>query len=328
MYSFSFFCCKLATIFFVVLGHIPELAGCGSEAQEFKGTREMLLNRDGSLTIECIICFPNNKLNDTRCLDDAPNTYYPCTTTCAKLFFSGGGKMPISLDVFVLVPILWLPFMVYSNNEVARMIDGVWQRRSIVASSTGKNSQSVHTSARVGLSTTGHGYSAIANLAHAVFLLCGAAHLYFLLKSWIATGHFGYVVDAPPGNMLIGDLSLDLGDVLQEPLDEAGRYVTWSVIVLNLLTLSRFLYEKLRCFVNAPRSVSEPLQMLLADTENGSQVAVAGHPDRDIVPVLCYFKCGRLPTQGHDTCCRACAIAGGHLSPMAHDRNCTGHGSE
>jgi hypothetical protein len=132
MYSMSFMCCKLATVFLVVLGHIPELAGCGEEEQSFKGTREMLLNRDGSSTIECGVCLSNNRTvgpHRDACWDLAPSTYYRCTTTCAKLFFSGGAAMPITLDVFVLVPILWLPFMVYSNNEVARVIDGIWERR-------------------------------------------------------------------------------------------------------------------------------------------------------------------------------------------------------
>eukprot|EP01047_Picozoa_sp_COSAG01_P131134 COSAG01_NODE_60823_length_292_cov_1.544041_1_plen_36_part_01 len=36
--------------------------------------------------------------------------------------------MPVTLDVFVLVPLIWLPFAIYSNNEVARMIHGIWQR--------------------------------------------------------------------------------------------------------------------------------------------------------------------------------------------------------
>jgi hypothetical protein len=105
--------------------------------------------------------------------------------------------------------------------------------------------------------------------------LCGVAHLYLLLKSFATTGHLGYVVDAPPGNMLTGDLSLDLGDVLQEPLDEAGRYVTWSVIVLNMLTLSRLLYEKLSCCskgqpgVGAPDIAGTMLAPLARDAETG-----------------------------------------------------------
>ena len=31
-----------------------------------------------------------------------------------------------SLQTFMLLPLMWLPFAVYSNNEVAQLIDGLW----------------------------------------------------------------------------------------------------------------------------------------------------------------------------------------------------------
>jgi hypothetical protein len=329
MYSLSFVCCKLATAFFVVLGHIPELAGCGEQVQSFKGTRQMLLNRDGSSTIECGVCLPNNRNNETHCEDHASSTYYSCNTTCAKLFFSGGGELPISLDVFVLVPILWLPFMVYSNNEVARVIDGIWERRRI-AMNTHSGRPGLHTAARVGLSTTGHGYSSIANLAHAVFLLCGVVHIYFLVAIFVSTGHFGYSVDAPLANLLdqhgssvtVGGVPQDLGSVLQEPLDEAGRYVTWSVIVLNLLTLCRFLYEKLAWCSSDERNAAggSPLQQRLL--LQGGEVPANNPANRSSDRSLCMYHCGHLPTPGHDTCCRACFAAKGELLPEQHDVAC------
>ena len=223
--------------------------------------------------------------------------------------------MPISLDVFVLLPVLWLPFAVYSNNEVARMIDGVWQRRKNASSMARGTHGSLHTAARVGLSTTGHGYIAVANLAHAVFLLCGAANVYFLVLSWGVTGHFGYVVDAPPG----------LEDSVQQPLDKAGKYVTWSIITLNLLMLSRLLYEKHDCCCSKTSAANAQLQqpLMMAD----QPVAPRNLRPLENERILCMFGCGCLPAPGRrrngdpfDTCCRACAVAGG--SPVTHDPEC------
>ena len=337
MYSLSFVCCKLATAFLVVLGHIPELAGCNEEIYSFKGNREMLLNRAGSSTIECGVCLPNNRANERHCDDHATSTYYPCNTTCAKLFFSGGEEMPISLDVFVLVPILWLPFMVYSNNEVARVIDGIWERRRNAMSESGR--LGLHTAARVGLSTTGHGYSSIANLAHAVFLLCGVAHIYFLITIFASTKHFGYSVDAPLGHLLddkgvaisTGGVPQELGSALQAPLDAAGRYVTWSVVALNLLTLCRFFYEKLPCCSSGERDTTagSSAGQQMRQSLLGGQAAASATRNRWSERTLCMYGCGRLPTPGrrpngepYDTCCRACATAQGALSPAQHDAAC------
>jgi hypothetical protein len=73
-------------------------------------------------------------------------------------------------------------------------------------------SSNLHSAAKVGLSTSAHGYSAIVNLAHAVFLLCFLAMLSFLYT----TGG-GYSVQAPPG--------LEEWHV-QAHLDKAGWVVT------------------------------------------------------------------------------------------------------
>eukprot|EP01043_Picozoa_sp_COSAG02_P061051 COSAG02_NODE_8116_length_2702_cov_2.379946_1_plen_423_part_00 len=247
MYSLSFVCCKLATVFFVVLGHIPDIAGCDSNPITFHGPNE----HDSS--IECSVCYVNNRPPgnappDDKCDDDSPLTYNRCTTTCTKLFFSGAGEIPISLDVFVLVPLLWLPLAVYSNNEVARMIDGIWQTRTdrdslrVCQTFDANRGSETHTAARVGLSSTVHGYSAIVNLSHAVFLICFGLTLYFL----VASGG-GYYVDVGSicavGNAGGGTCGSEL-DAVQQPLDKAGRYVTYSIVALNALMFFRLCYEK------------------------------------------------------------------------------------
>jgi hypothetical protein len=107
MYSLSFACCKLTTVFFVLLGHIPEFVGCNSTNETFVGTGDL------HESIDCVVCYAANSEHNPRCDDHKTSIYYDCRTTCTKVFFSGGGIMPVELDVFVLVPLLWLPFFVY-----------------------------------------------------------------------------------------------------------------------------------------------------------------------------------------------------------------------
>ena len=108
MYGFSFLCCKIAIFFFVLLGHIPHWVGCNSDDQPFSLRTHAARGIDSS--IDCTVCYIINKGNNTLCDRQINHVYYAYTTTCAKLFFSGAGKMPVSLDVFVLLPLLWLPF--------------------------------------------------------------------------------------------------------------------------------------------------------------------------------------------------------------------------
>jgi hypothetical protein len=309
MYLFSFLNCKLAIFFFVMLGHIPDWMGCDSELQKFHGKRGM------AASIDCTVCYRKNQHNDSRCDDNAEAVYYACTTTCSKLFFSGAGEMPVSLDVFVLVPLIWLPFAVYSNNEVARMIDGIWQRkrnRDQQRSGSAVKDASIHSAARVGLSSTGHGYNAIVNFSHTVVLLCCAIMVYFLAK---AGG--SYRVGAPAGL-----------ERIQKPLHDAGALVTGCVIALNGLMVSRFLYEKtISCGREPQRGptsalLQEPLSVL-----GGGGAAPQRHT-RASQQSLCMYGCGRCVAPGrrqdngdpYDSCCRACAVAGG--SPVAHDPEC------
>eukprot|EP01043_Picozoa_sp_COSAG02_P008892 COSAG02_NODE_293_length_25438_cov_52.630254_5_plen_976_part_00 len=423
MYSMSFVCCKLAASFFVLLGHIPDIAGCDSSPITFHGPRK----HDSS--VECIVCYVNNRPPGNAppnplCENESPINYNRCTTTCTKLFFSGGGEIAISLDVFVLVPLLWLPFAVYSNNEVARMLDGIWQTKRANSETlaeegtppppspggppppppggapppppprkkpppppprkkpppppkvgkpsppagkpsppagkpgppagkpgppTGKHgpppgkpgpppgkpgpptkSQAevhappiipeqsraatpeapppgappptptranerdrdpaeysaianlVHVvfkkecqdaSNRIGLSSTVLGYRAIANLSHAIFLICFAFTVYFMF----ATGG-GYYVDVgsicgvtETGGSICGPQL----DAVQPPLRTAGRYVTCSIVGLNILMLLRFSYEKLPSLWCATESELlqrvEDLERQLLENQQGSE---------------------------------------------------------
>jgi hypothetical protein len=318
MYLFSFISCKLAIFFFVTLGHIPQWMGCGSEPLDFTGTRGM------DASIDCTICYQYNKLNNTRCPTKEPFVYYQCTTTCSKLFFSGGGEMPVTLDVFVLVPLIWLPFAVYSNNEVARMIDGIWQRKRNLdqqqSGSASAASSSVHSAARVGLSSTGHGYNAIVNLSHTVVLLCCASMVYLFAK---AGG--SYQVKAPVG-------LIQKHPEIQKHLHGAGVLVTACIIALNGLMVSRFLYEKSLSCGREPQRPRGPASGLLQEplnVLNGGGAAPPPHRhNRASQESLCMFGCGRCVAPGrrqnngdpYDSCCRACAVAGG--SPLAHDPEC------
>ena len=140
---------------------------------------------------------------------------------------------------------------------------------------TASGSRNLHSAAKVGLSSSGHGYNAVANLAHAVFLLSGARHIVFLIQLRDTRGYF---VPSPTGNLRDRSDAVNttgtptnLKDVMQPQLDAAGLYVTLCVIVINVLMLLRFLYEKCRCSRHESGlkpDLSETLsQALLADSE-------------------------------------------------------------
>ena len=152
-----------------------------------------------------------------------------------------------------------------------------------------------------------HGYNAIANLSHAIFLLCCFIMGYFLIK---AGG--SYEVHAPAG----------LEERLQKPLHEAGLLVTLSVVILNSLMMLRFVYEKYS------------LTSLSTAHDRGADLGVpllpAQHVDSQPVQTersTCMYNCGCLVAPGRrhngapfDTCCKACANVEG--SPVAHDPEC------
>ena len=170
----------------------------------------------------------------------------------------------------------------------------------------------VHSVAKVGLSSTAHGYNAIANLSHAVVLLCFVIMLYFLAK---AGG--SYKVDAPE-NL----------ESLQDPLHRAGLVVTMSIVILNSLMFVRVLYEKCSCTRRERPPVGdlldEPLLNYAPPPQNVSTSIRASKAsrcmcngcDRQVAP-------GRRPNgDPWDTCCRACAIAGDAPVTRSHDPDC------
>ena len=92
-------------------------------------------------------------------------TCYGCTS-CRAEFFSQDTLTPL------LLTLLWLPFAVYSNNETAQLIDGLWWQHLESQGSTGSNRR------RVGLSTAQHGAMAVAPLVQVVVMGCVALSLW------------------------------------------------------------------------------------------------------------------------------------------------------
>jgi hypothetical protein len=118
-------------------------------------------------SVKCTLCYPfegGDVSAGCRNVTLEDGVYYDCSVSCTTLFFSGAGTASYSLSMFVIAPLMWLPFTVYyANNEVAQLIDGVWwQHQEEVAA------MSQSTKTRIGLSTTAHGYDTIAPLVHAV----------------------------------------------------------------------------------------------------------------------------------------------------------------
>jgi hypothetical protein len=160
---------------------------------------------------------------------------YVCETSCTRLFFSGGSASEFdrddvlsflrrpSLEVFVLVPLLWLPFAVYANNEAAQLIDGVWFHFKNAA---------LDGNVRIGLSTTSQGYYTIAPLIHAMTIACAG-----IVAMMLWTGG-GYAVQPPDG--------LDatpVGRAAKKALDTACFWVTVGAVILNSVMLLRTLLE-------------------------------------------------------------------------------------
>eukprot|EP01046_Picozoa_sp_COSAG06_P029988 COSAG06_NODE_2822_length_6230_cov_332.215299_6_plen_662_part_00 len=98
-------------------------------------------------------------------------TCYGCTS-CRAEFFSQDTLTPL------LLTLLWLPFAVYSNNETAQLIDGLWWQHLESQDSTGSNRR------RVGLSTAQHGAMAVAPLVQVVVMGCVGLSLW---PSWFTS---------------------------------------------------------------------------------------------------------------------------------------------
>jgi hypothetical protein len=251
-YGVSFLCSKCATVFFMLQGHVPDLSGCTPELVLFPADALEMesLNMINLITVEainCTMCFPKGLGDASRekCQPFYNETTlmvpeYICQTSCTRLFFSGGGGSTVghstsslsyfvpdrpTLVVFVLAPLLWLPFTVYANNEVAQLIDGLWF--------TYTNNQRGG-SMRIGLSTSAVGYYTIAPLIHAVTVVCVAIVLMFM---WTTDGK-GYSVTPPPQlNATVG------GAAALTALNRACPGVTIGTLVIGSIMLLRVLTE-------------------------------------------------------------------------------------
>jgi hypothetical protein len=138
---------------------------------------------------------------------------------------------------------------VYSNNEVAQLIDGLWWQHVLLTDTVaGRGSSPQHL--KIGLATSVHGYDTISPLVHAVTLGCGAIVLLLLCKGQ----HWGYHVDAPPCSLRsCGQMDEHSdppqlqpgpdGEGLQTALDKAGKAVTWATVVLNMVMVCRVILD-------------------------------------------------------------------------------------
>ena len=226
-YGISYVCTKCATLLFVAQAYIPWASGCTDKTIYFDGSADM------DPSVKCTLCYPfegGDVSAGCRNVTLEDGVYYDCSVSCTTLFFSGAGTASYSLSMFVIAPLMWLPFTVYyANNEVAQLIDGVWwQHQEEVAA------MSQSTKTRIGLSTTAHGYDTIAPLVHAVTITCACALLFILVTSRDA----GYYVTVPPELMRVAE-----GESIRKSLHRAGHFVTWVIVLLNFSMVCRIVYE-------------------------------------------------------------------------------------
>ena len=245
-YAISYLCAKAATVFFMLAGELPALFDCKG-GDDSPLVFDMSLNsteadKEGS---ECILCFPVSDRepdqDQSMCDDSRDDLYYACTSSCAKLFFSGGGNTDYQLRTYVLAPLAWLPFAVYSNNEVAQLIDGLWWRSSQARQqetvgthgSSGSSSDGVSERVQIGLSTSSHGYYTVTPLVHAVTVGCAILTLVFY-----RTGEGGYFVNVPSG--LLAEPN---GPAIQEALHKTGTTIVLGPVILNVVMVLRVILE-------------------------------------------------------------------------------------
>jgi hypothetical protein len=227
LYAVSYVGCKFATIFFMAQGHMPSWFGCGEEIVAFNASTKFGTSSHSD-AIDCIICYPSTASSTnataTRCQSTTNDVYYHCSSSCIQLFYSGEQSM--DLVTFVLVPLLWLPFAVYANNEVAQLIDGTWWRHL--------NSDSMSSSSvKIGLSSTAGGYYTVAPLVQAVTVACGVILVWF-----VATTGGGYQIRVPPEMLETG-----AGLETQVALHRSGRAVTICAVLLNAVMMARVIAE-------------------------------------------------------------------------------------
>ena len=232
-YAISYLCCKFATLFFMAQGHLPNLLGCNDTLIPFDTTSKGFgMNSAYAETISCTLCYPSEEAGNSSAVDagcqPTKNLYYACSASCIKLFYSGGDQQALTLQAFVLLPLLWLPFAVYSNNEVAQLVDGLWWEHA----NGGAGGQS-NGKVKIGLSSSLDGYATVAPLVQAVALGCGALMAFFVLSG-------GYVITVP-SEMLEG--AHDDGPRIQRALDSSGDVVTFGAALLNMVMVCNVLVE-------------------------------------------------------------------------------------
>jgi hypothetical protein len=232
-YAISYLCCKFATLFFMAQGHLPSLLGCNDTLIPFDTTSKGFgMNSAYAETISCTLCYPSGEADNSSAVDagcqPTKHLYYACSASCIKLFYSGGDQHAQSLQVFVLLPLLWLPFAVYSNNEVAQLVDGLWWEHAKDGAS-GQSGGKV----KIGLSSSLDGYATVAPLVQAVALGCGTLMAFLVLSG-------GYVITVP-GEMLEG--AHDDGPRIQRALDSLGDVVTFGAALLTMVMVCNVLVE-------------------------------------------------------------------------------------
>jgi hypothetical protein len=236
LYAVSYVCSKFATIFFMAQGHLPNFFGCNEDLVTFNASKQFGLNPH-SEAISCSLCYPTDDTagsNSSSALaaevcHASHELYYACSTSCIQLFYDGDPS-GLSLVVFVLIPLLWLPFAVYANNESAQLIDGTWWRYEQSQTNSRKTA-----SVKIGLSSTADGYYTIAPLVQAVTIACGV-----ILMCFVASTNGGYQISVP--TEVLAALG-ERGTALQRALFHAGRSVTVCAVVLNVVMMSRVAVE-------------------------------------------------------------------------------------
>jgi hypothetical protein len=228
LYAVSYICCKFATILFMAQGHMPGWMGCKQEKVTFTASKQYGLSPH-SEAVKCTLCYPV-VANSSMLVEGCKTTtklYYACSTSCIDLFYSGDPS-GLSLVWFVLIPLMWLPFAVYANNESAQLIDGTWWQHEASVAATAS-------SVKIGLSSTADGYYTVAPLVQSVTLACGVILIWF-----VASTGGGYQIRVP--HEMLDGLG-ERGTAIQAALFLAGRSVTVSAVVLNVTMMSRAAFE-------------------------------------------------------------------------------------
>jgi hypothetical protein len=237
----------------------------------------------------CTMCYvESDSTNNLPDFCKGGELHYMCQTSCTRLFFTGGGNADQSLVTFVLAPMLWLPFVVYNNNECAQLIDGLWLRFSNRQNSDSSGTGSI--GMRIGLATTGQGYYTTVPLIHAVTTACGMIILVF-----IGTGNSrGYSIDTSKlSDMLhadwngakVGADNIAHGMELLRALPQTCLIVTMGTLVLNSIMLLRVLVEfAFACGQSAQEDISGSVASASLSVHDNSLTRLSGTMLQTLLP--------------------------------------------